>query len=418
MIQKPRGTEDLYAKKAAAFLALQIIIQNHMYLYNFEKIETPIFEFKELFSMSVGENTDIVNKEMFIFNDKKGREFVLRPEATAATARAVIEHKLYVQENLPLKLFYYGPMFRYERPQAGRQRQFTQFGIEVFGAKDINLDAEVVILATSLLETLGLKKYEVHLNYLVSGHDKEKYLVKLNKYLKDLSLCDDCQIRIKKNPLRILDCKIDNIKFENAPKMLDFLSNVELAYYDQLKKILTKLGIKIVQNDLLVRGLDYYTGYVFEIISTDEKTAAQSTLFGGGRYDKLVNNIGGVNLPAVGFGMGVERLLIALDNAKIDIVNEKQLDVYYVALSEKARFFGNSILLMMRSSNITCDMDYLNKSFKSQLKLAERNKAKFIIIVGDKELQKNKVILKNQQTREELELEFDQIISYLKEEYV
>lgn len=413
MIQKPRGTEDIILNNAKETFALKMIIRNVMDLYNFDEIETPIFESLELFKRGVGEDTDVVSKEMFTFNDKKNREFALRPEGTAATVRAVIENKMYIPENLPLKLFYIGQMFRYERPQAGRQRQFNQLGIEVFGSKTPEIDAEVITVGYNLLSNIGLENTVCHINYLVSNNERVKYIADLKSYLSKKTLCDDCVKRVQNNPLRVLDCKIDSSKFDDVIDMKDYLSKDDLKHFEDIIKILEQVNIKVVVDKMLVRGLDYYTGFVFEIKSTDERQGSQSTLLGGGRYDELVKQLGGPDLPAAGFGLGIERIMIALQNAELTLANEKKLDVYIVALSEKAKKLSSLLLMMIRNSGMVADTDYMNRSFKSVFKQVEKFNTKNVIIIGDNELKENVVVIKNQQTKSEEKVSLDKIIEHL-----
>ncbi|AHI53857.1 histidyl-tRNA synthetase [Spiroplasma sabaudiense Ar-1343] len=415
MIKKPRGTEDIIGQKSRDFFALEMIIRNLMELYNIGEIKTPIFESSDLFARTAGEDTDIVSKEMFIFLDRKNRSLALRPENTAGVVRSLIENKNYLDENLPLKQFYFGPMFRYERPQAGRQRQFTQFGVEVFGQKSVSLDAEILLCAVDILNNIGLKNYIIKTNYLVFGTNKEEYLKVLKLHLKALKLCEDCQIRQKNNPLRVLDCKVDQSNFGDIPNMQDFLSEDEKKYFQDYTNILNKLGVSTIVDNHLVRGLDYYTGIVFEVISNDEKQGSQSTLLAGGRYDNLVSELGGPELSGAGFGMGIERILIALDNLEIKISEPSILDVFCIPLSESAEIFTNSLLLMLRKAGFTADTSYIKRSLKSNFKKAESFKANNIILIGDKELKENNVVIKNQKTMKETKVSFDKILEFLEE---
>ncbi len=410
MIQKPRGTEDLFNEKVREFFALELIIRNLVDLYNYQEIRTPIFESLELFKRSVGEQTDIVSKEMYVFNDKKNRELALKPEGTAPTVRSIIENKLYINENLPLKLFYFGSMFRYERPQSGRQRQFNQFGVEVFGKKTPELDAEILCLAVSILRTVGIEEFQVNLNYLITGEKRETYIAYLKETLSGLDLCQDCQKRIELNPLRVLDCKIDAPKFKDLKDMKEYLSDGEKEYYQQLKKNLNNLGITYQENGMLVRGLDYYTGFVFEVIDD-----TGSTLIGGGRYDNLVQELGNVELQAAGFGMGIERIINKLETLGISLAEEQSVDCYIIALCEKAKQFSSILLLMMRSAGIKSEFNYQERNLKSAFKFSEKLKAKNIIIIGENELKNNVVVIKNQITKKEITVPFDKIIETIRE---
>lgn len=409
--QKPRGTVDIYYQKAEQFFAIEIIIRQLASKYNFNEIKTPIFESKPLFVRSVGENSDIVEKELFELSDKKDRQFALRPEGTAGVVRSIIEDKIYGGEyELPLKLFYFGPMFRYERPQQGRLRQFNHFGVEIVGAKSYLLDVETILFAYNIIKTLGIKNIAVKLNMLVN--DKQVYLKVLLNYLQTKSLCEDCQRRIVKNPLRILDCKLDASKFADCPKMYDFLDEADKKYFDSITKTLTKLDLPWSIDHNLVRGLDYYTSVVFEIVSLDEKQGSQSTLIGGGRYDKLFEELKGPNLPAIGFAAGIERLMIALENENIQLVNDTYIDAYVICLNEKARYFASSLLLMLRTAGYRIDCDYLDRSVKAQFKSSDRLNAKFTIIVGEEELKNQLVTIKSKKTRKEKAVKFEKIIDF------
>ncbi|QBQ07658.1 histidyl-tRNA synthetase [Spiroplasma gladiatoris] len=408
MIQKPRGTEDLIANQVKEFFALELILRNIADLYNYQEIRTPFFELAELFLRGVGEQTDVVSKEMYIFNDKKNRQLALRPEGTAPTVRSVIENKLYINENLPLKLFYFGSMFRYERPQNGRQRQFNTFGVEVFGPKNPEIDCEIICLAVHMLKTIGIDDFKIHLNYLVDDNNRQIYIDDLKKQLKDVKLCDDCQSRLIKNPLRVLDCKVDQDKFKNIKDMKEYLSVEDKNYYNDLKRNLKNLDIKIIEDKNLVRGLDYYTGFVFEIKDKD-----QSTLIGGGRYDKLVKQLGDIDLPAAGWGMGIERIILNLQKQNVSLSEQSSLDAYIIGLSLKAKEFANILMFMLRSAGLKVDCDFMNRSMKSAFKQSEKNNAKNIILIGDKELKENNIIIKNQNTKEEHIVAFENIIDFM-----
>ncbi|WP_339021669.1 histidine--tRNA ligase [Spiroplasma endosymbiont of Atherix ibis] len=408
MIQKPRGTEDLVDLKVKEYFALEVIIRQIVDSFNYNEIKTPIFESLELFKRGVGQETDIVSKEMYTFKDRKDRELALRAEGTAPTVRAILENKMYINENLPLKLFYFGSMFRYERPQAGRNRQFNQFGVEVFGPKTAEIDSEIICLSSTILNTIGLDNHTIHLNYLVNGEQRKKYIEDLKKYLKPKKLCDDCKKRIETNPLRVLDCKIDSKQFSDVIDMKDYLSDQDKKYFENLILNLKNIGIKPVIDKLLVRGLDYYNSFVYEV-----KDKNGSTLLGGGRYDELVNQLGNVDLPATGFALGMERILIALQEEEIYISQPASLDAYIIGLSEKAKQFSNILLLMLRKSGLKVDFDFMNRSMKSAFKQSEKLNAKNIIIIGDNELKENVVIVKKQITKEEKKVTFEKIVDLI-----
>ncbi|WP_238988304.1 histidine--tRNA ligase [Spiroplasma sp. BIUS-1] len=408
MIQKPRGTEDLIDLKAKEYFALELTIRQIVDTFNYNEIKTPIFESLELFKRGVGEETDIVSKEMYTFKDRKDRELTLRPEGTAPTVRAILENKMYINENLPLKLFYFGSMFRYERPQAGRNRQFNQFGIEVFGPKTAEIDSEIICLSSTILNTIGLDNHTIHINYLVNGEQRKNYINDLKKYLEPKELCDDCKRRIDTNPLRVLDCKVDSKKFSDVVDMKDYLSDEDKKYFENLISNLKNIGINPVVDKMLVRGLDYYTGFVYEV-----KDKKGSTLLGGGRYDELVNQLGNVELPAAGFGLGMERILIALQEEEIYISEPVSLDAYIIGLSEKAKQFANILMLMLRKSGLKVDFDFMNRSMKSAFKQSEKLNSKNIIIIGDNELKENVVVIKNQITKEEKKVAFEKIVDVI-----
>jgi histidyl-tRNA synthetase len=414
MITKPRGTVDILGKKMRELVALKLIIRNIMDLYNFEEIETPIFESLDLFKRAVGEETDIVSKEMFTFEDRKGRQLALRPEGTAPTVRMVLEEKLFIPENLPLKMFYFGPMFRYERPQNGRQRQFTQFGVEVYGSNEYVTDVETISLSVEILKAIGITDLSCHINYLVSGDERKKYVEDLKNALKDKPLCEDCKVRFEKNPLRVLDCKIDGDKFGDVISMKDYLSVEDQEKFDAILASLKQIGIECVVDKLLVRGLDYYTGVVFEIKSHDKNLGAQSTMLGGGRYNKLVEELGGPSLPAVGFAIGLERVLLALESVE-DLAASKSVDAFIFPIGKKAEQASILVSTILRSAGISCDLNHLNKNLKSAFKLVERMNAKNIIIIGDEELKNNSVTIKNQETKIETKVSFDKIVDYFAE---
>ncbi|ASP28139.1 histidyl-tRNA synthetase [Spiroplasma corruscae] len=409
MIQKPRGTEDLFGDKAKQYLALELIIRNIAENFNFNEIKTPMFESSDLFKSNVGESTDIVTKEMYNFLDKKNRELTLRPEGTVPTVRAIIENKLYIQENLPLKLFYFSKMFRYERPQKGRMREFSQFGVEVFGPNSPELDSELISFCFMILNSIGLKNYKLNINYIVTNEERKKYIVELKKYLSSKKLCDDCATRINTNLLRVLDCKIDRHQFDDIIDMKDFLSEEDKKFYNELKRNIKNIGIEFIEDKKLVRGLDYYTGLVYEIVDQDG-----ITIIGGGRYNNLVEKMANINLQASGFGVGMERLLISLDNQNISLFESYKLDAFLIALTDKAKALSNILLFMLRNSNLKVDLEYMNKNLKSAFKSAERYNPKSIIIIGDNEIKENVVIIKNQDTKKEEKVSFDKIVDYLK----
>lgn len=414
MIQKPRGTQDLFLSNAKEWNIVEEKFRKVLNVFNYGEIITPMFESKELFVRGVGNSSDIVSKEMYEFTDRKGREFVLRPEGTAPVVRALIENKLYILENLPYKSFYLGPIFRYERPQAGRYRQFNQLGVEVFGVDSINNDVELITLAQALLAELNINKdIIVEINYLISGTERQIYENALRKYLGSFdNLCDDCQIRINKNVLRVLDCKIDGGKFNSAPKMFVFANDENkhrlTKTFDQLKG----LNINVEINFNLVRGLDYYTGLVFEFknIKTDQAIIA------GGSYNNLVEQLGGPDLPASGFAIGIERIMLTLNDQNILVFEDQGLDLFIIPLSEEAQVLTNKLLLETRNNNLKADTNWNIKNLKSGFKAAERMNAKNVIIIGDNSISNNEYSIKSQITGESVIVKFNEIVKYLKGE--
>ncbi|WP_338982892.1 histidine--tRNA ligase [Spiroplasma endosymbiont of Othius punctulatus] len=415
--KKPRGTEDLFGNKVNEYVAISTIIRDVMSKYNFDEIMTPVFESTDLFKRGVGDTTDIVQKEMYVFEDRKNRSMALRPEGTAPVIRAVVENKLAQPENLPLKLFYIGKYYRYERPQIGRNREFNQCGVEVFGKKSPEADSEIITLAISLLRNMGFQTNDlsVELNYLISGVSKTKYVSELKNSLKKIKdLCDDCSSRIETNVLRVLDCKVDQDKLKNVPTMNDFMSEDDKTWLNSLVKILGLIDISVNLNPRLVRGLDYYTGMVFEIKSTDKTLASQSTLCGGGRYDNLLKQLGGPDISGLGFGMGIERILLDLEAKKIQLASEKALDAYIVGLTPKAKQFSTMLLMMLRSEGLIADFDYQDRNMKSVFKQSERLNSKNVIIIGESELKENVVVIKNQQTKKETKVSYGDIIKTIR----
>ncbi|WP_339024043.1 histidine--tRNA ligase [Spiroplasma endosymbiont of Agriotes lineatus] len=413
----PRGTNDILPIQSKQRYQLKQILLDIVKKYNYEEISTPIFEQYELFQRTVGVNSDIVNKEMFNFQDKKGRELALRPENTAPIVRAVIENKLVDVLGLPLKLFYYGDMFRYERPQRGRQRQFTQFGVEVFGKKTIYLDAETICLAIDIVKSLKINNIILKINFLGAKATQNKYQQILKIFLQDMNttLCEDCQRRITKNTLRVLDCKIDqNIK--DLPIISETYSVEEKEYFTRLIKLLDNLKVKYEIDSKLVRGLDYYNDIVFEIINLEKGAEGQNTLIGGGRYDNLIEELSKnqKSVPAIGFAIGIERLLNATENHSNFIKKMLPLvDVYIIALTATGYELATNVLLTLRSNNFISDMDYEQRNIKAQFNVVSKLDCRFVIIIGDSEVKDSNLTIKNQQTKAEEKISINELINYL-----
>ena len=418
MLQKPKGTYDIYGDKALTYLYFRKLVEALMDKYNAKYFETPIFESSELFHRGVGETTDIVSKETYDFKDRGDRNITLRPEGTAGIVRCFIENKLYA-ENLPLKAWYLGPMFRYERPQAGRYREFYQFGFEAFGSFDAMMDAEVIGIVCNLFKILGLKGVSVNINTLGDKESRENYRKALLDYFKPYlnDLCDDCRRRYEKNPLRILDCKVDssNEIMKNAPKMTDYLNEESREHFDKVKEYLDAMGINYKVNPSIVRGLDYYTHTVFEVQADIEGFGSQNTLAAGGRYDHLVEFVGGPSVPGVGFAVGLERLFLALDAENIDIREIICPDVYIFSAEDEQKPYVLSLSNDLRLAGFNVEIDYNGKSFKSNFKQADKVNARYIIIIGEEEVESKLLTVKNNETKEEYKVKLDKIIEFLDE---
>ena len=413
MIQKPKGTLDLYGRKGYLLAFLTSYLHEFMHLYNYEYIEMPTFENSELFLRGVGDSTDIVNKEMYTFLDKSDRSMTLRPEMTASTARSLIENKMYGDNNLR-KFYYIGSCFRYERPQSGRYREFHQFGIEAYGTKNPKLDAEVISVGVRFLSKIGLDNVRVKLNTLGDKESRKMYHDALVKYFeKDIdSLCDDCKERYKKNPLRILDCKVDadNDLIKNAPKTVDFLNDESKKYFEELKKCLEDMDIEYEFDPNLVRGLDYYTHTVFEVVSDLKNLGPASTILGGGRYDDLVSTIGGPDVPGVGFALGLERMIQIIEEEEIEIPNPKN-DIYILNLTDDNYAFV--LCDELRQNCFACEVDYMGKNMKGQFKQVDKYAPMYTIIIGDDEVKGDFVTLKDNATKESKQIKKKELIEYL-----
>ena len=417
MIQKPKGTYDVYGEYGRKILYLEDLLKTLMEKYNYEYVRTPLFEMSELFHRGVGETSDIVKKETYDFIDRGERNMTLRPEGTAGVVRSFIENKMYGRADMPVKTWYYGPMYRYERPQSGRFREFYQFGVEVFGTSSPLMDAEVISIPVRFYELLGLKNIRVNINSLGDKESRESYRKALVEYFRPHidELCEDCKERFEKNPLRILDCKVDADKtiMNEAPKMIDYLNEGSKKHFEEVQKYLTAMDIEFVVNPKIVRGLDYYTHTVFEVEASVEGFGSQNVLGAGGRYDNLVENIGGPSTPGVGFALGLERLITALDFEKINILEDKSVDVYIIPMSNNEYDYSISLLDQIRMNGFTADMDYMNRNIKSNFKQADRLNAKYVIIVGEEEINSNILTLKDNKTKEEYKIEVEELIDFL-----
>ena len=412
MLQKPKGTLDIYGEDGKIFDYISNYTSAFMSLYNYEFIKLPTFESTELFYRGVGDTTDIVNKETYDFLDKSNRKMTLRPEMTAGTARCLIEDKLYAEG---VKKFYYlGSCFRYERPQSGRLREFTQFGVECFNVSNPKVDAEVISLAYRYLSGLGLTNLVVKLNSLGNKESRKEYNEVIKEYLsKDYdNLCDTCKERLSKNPLRILDCKYDGEReyIKNAPKTLDYLNEESKSYFEEVKESLESLGIPFIEDSTLVRGLDYYSHTVFEIISDIPELGKANTLCGGGRYDGLVELLGGPSTPGIGFAMGIERIIILLKELGC-YIPDKELDVFVMNLDNTNYAF--QIIDDLRLSEFSVETDYTGKNMKGMWKLVDKLNPKFVLIIGEDERKNDYITVKDNITKEETKVKTSDLIDYL-----
>lgn len=406
-----RGTRDILPSEIRTWQFLESKVKEVFGRYNYAEIRTPIFEQTELFTRSIGSDTDIVGKEMYTFLDKGDRSITLRPEETAPVVRACIENNLFGQNEF-IKLYYIGPMFRYERPQSGRSRQFHQAGVEVFGSSDPLIDVEVIELGMRYFIEIGLKDLEVDINSVGCSICMPKFKDALKKYFEGKlgSLCENCRRRFNTNPLRILDCKEPGCQkaIESAPATVDYICGDCKDHFDRVIVYLEQFGINYKLNKRLVRGLDYYTKTTFEIVS--KKLGAQNAVCGGGRYDNLVEDLGGKSTPAVGFAIGIDRIMLVLDEHKIKVPEGERFQVYIATLGEPAKQKGFEILRDLRNMGIMSDMDYQGKGLNSQLKTADRLKARFAIIIGDDELKNNLVIVRSMDQKTQEKVGFDEIL--------
>lgn len=412
-IKRPKGTQDIMPGSVEKWQYLEDEIRKICADYGYQEIRTPIFEATELFERGVGETTDIVNKEMYTFFDKGKRSVTLRPEGTASVCRAYVENKMYAQPQ-PLKLYYLGPMFRYENTQAGRFRQFHQFGVEVLGGEDPLVDAEVIHLIWEFYRRIGIGNIRVHINSVGCPECRAEHRVKLLDYLKDKEeeLCHDCQGRMNKNPLRILDCKNPTCqsKVEEAPTTLDTLCDDCANHFDKVKEFLSLTAIDYDINPKMVRGLDYYQKTAFEVMA--EGIGAQSAICGGGRYDGLVEEIGGPSTPGIGFAMGIERILAVLENQN-QFTEQLNKGVAVAALGDQAQKEGFKLSAQLRRAGIPTVMDLMGRGLKGQMKFADRHGSRYVLIIGEEELNNNIVIVRDMRLGEQNEIARDKIINYL-----
>ena len=419
MIKMPRGTQDILPQDSAKWRYIENRLHTLMELYNYKEIRTPIFESTELFARGVGDSTDVVQKEMYTFKDKGGRSLTLRPEGTAAVVRSYIEHKMQGEPNQPIKLYYNGPMFRYERKQKGRYRQFNQFGVEAIGAENPSIDAEILAMVMHIYESFGLKHLKLVINSIGDSESRKEYNEALVKHFEPVidTFCSDCQSRLHTNPMRILDCKIDRDKeaVKNAPHITDYLNNDSKSYYEQVKLHLDNLNISYVEDPNLVRGLDYYTHTAFELmIDNPEYDGAITTLCGGGRYNGLLQLLDGPDETGIGFALSIERLLMALDEEGISLDVSEDFDLFVVTMGEDADRYAVKLINDLRRNGIRVDKDYLNRKIKGQMKQADRLNAKYTVVIGDQELENNEIGVKNMISGETENVQLDELINYFK----
>ena len=419
MIQRQKGCNDIYGREAKIWKYVDGVIDALMEKYNYTYIRTPLFESTELFHRGVGETTDIVSKESYDFEDKSGRKITLRPEGTAGVVRSFIENKMYGDPNQPVKVYYNGTMYRYERPQSGRDRELTQFGMEILGSDDPLSDAEIISAAVNLYKMLGLKEIKVNLNSLGDNESRANYREALIEYFKPHinDFCEDCQARLLKNPLRILDCKVDaeNEILKNAPTTLDFLNEDSRDRFEKVQEYLDIMQIKYEINPRIVRGLDYYNHTVFEIEAKVDGFGSNNVLGGGGRYNGLVNQLGGPETPCVGFASGIGRLVMALELEKVKLPIVEDIDLFLMYVNDDEKKYAAYLSQELRLAGFIVDTEYTGRGLKGQFKQADRLNAKFTCVLNSEDLNNNEVKIKNNITKEEEIISLDVLIYYLDE---
>ena len=406
-----RGTQDLLPKESYKWHAVESIMMETAEQHGFREMRTPVFEHTELFQRSVGETTDVVQKEMYTFEDKGGRSITLRPEGTAGAARAMLEHALY-NEGLPVKAYYRTSCYRYEKPQAGRLREFHQFGIECFGAGSPAADAEVICVGQSILDRLGLQRIELQINSIGCPTCRAAYHKALREYFEQYKgqLCETCLGRLERNPMRILDCKspICSEIASKAPVMLDYLCQECAGHFEKVKDYLQAAGVAYTVNPKIVRGLDYYTKTVFEFISNE--IGAQAAVCAGGRYDGLVSELGGPETPSLGFGMGMERVFLLLEKQGVELPAPAPCDLYLAGLGAAAERRAFQLAKALRDEGFSVESDVAGRSLKAQMKYADKIGARFSMVIGDAELESGKAQLKNMATGEQTEVALDELV--------
>ncbi len=406
--KKIKGTEDVLPKQSYRWQFIENIMREESRAYGFREIRTPVFEHTELFARGVGQTTDVVQKEMYTFDTKGGESVTLRPEGTAGAARAVLEHAL-ENEGLPIKASYFVSCYRYEKPQAGRLREFHQFGIEEYGTQSPLADAEVICLAQSVLDRLGLGDVRLEINSIGCPTCRAKYNEALRAYFSQYQdqLCPTCLTRLEKNPMRLLDCKSpeDHKIAEGAPKITDYLCEECEDHFGEVKRYLDSAGVAYTVNPTIVRGLDYYTKTVFEFIT--DSIGAQGTVCGGGRYDGLIEELGGKHLPSLGFAMGLERLLMVMDAQGVEIPQPEPCALYIATMGDAAKVKAFSLLSRVRACGLTAETDVVGRGLRAQMKYADKIGAAYSVVLGDNEIAENKAKVKNMNSGEQTELALD-----------
>ncbi len=413
MINIPKGTKDVLPKDSYKWQFIENTAREVARAFGVSEIRTPTFEHTEVFLRGVGESTDIVNKEMYTFNDKGGRSITLKPEGTAGVARAFVENGL-VSSALPVKTFYLTQCFRYERPQAGRLREFHQFGVEFMGSHEANIDAEAILLAKTFFDKLGVKGLTLYINSIGCKECRKNYHTALKAFLKDNydNLCELCRDRYEKNPMRILDCKNPECKkiTASAPKITDYLCDDCKEHFEKVQELLKIAGVDYKVDAGIVRGLDYYTKTVFEFVS--ENIGAQGTVCGGGRYDGLVAQLGGNDVPGIGFALGIERLLLLLENVGIEIPNANKVKIYFAPMGEEEGKTAFKLATLLRTNGISCELDHMNRGIKSQFKYADKINAENVAVLGSNELAEGVVKVKNMKDGSEKAVAFGDILEF------
>lgn len=408
----PRGTKDLVPGESYKWQYVEDKFREVCDEFNYKETRVPTFEHTELFERGVGDTTDVVEKQMYTFLDKGGRSVTLRPEGTASVVRSFLQNSLYA-DTMPAKMYYNIPCFRYEKSQKGRLREFHQFGVEVFGAKEPTIDAEVISLVLTFLDRVGLKDLTVHINSIGCKECRKAYNEKLREYFRPhlSELCETCRGRFERNPLRILDCKSEICREigKGAPVLLDYICDDCREHFEKFKTCLDNMGIKYEIDPGIVRGLDYYSKTVFEIISGD------FTVCGGGRYDGLVEELGGSPSPAIGFGLGIERLLLRLEETGVTIPQREKLDLYVAPLGEKASVYAQKLVYSLRRAGVKTETDHTGRGLRAQMKYADKLGCRYSVVLGDNEIENGEAAVKNMETGEQTQVKLDKLTDFFNE---